>query len=447
MFRVIHFQLHFNYNYNKCRLQKDHFSRLAPIFYYLKFRLGVCIPSSCSTSDLKTITNTSKCHLFFSLLLITALNVCHQPLPLLIAPGMIPGSSANCSSSFSPLLSNPDLILNCCFSSFFTVSMKVRLNVTAERCEVKESYIANQEQIVAGSILLVVLLIVLITTIIDVIRRFVIVPRRRSRSLITHLGILSSSPTNWSKSSSSSSSPSSGSRGHQLREKQTIREKIRFFFHKLTVSFSAYTNVSKVLTSTVPDDSIRCLYGLKVINLVWIIFAHAYLTLDLKAVGQLLQTQKVNSLFLFQVVMNASLAVESFFFISGLLVTLTILRKLKVNPNMSIKEWAWFYLHRLMRMTPAVALVIAIVVSAFQLSDGPLWREIIYPSAERCKNNWWIHILHISNFFDVSRMVINMSIMNWIINVNVLTVLPPSLVHRGRHAIILCHSLPHSSPS
>lgn len=280
------------------------------------------------------------------------------------------------------------------------VSMKVRLNVTADRCEVKETYRLNQEQLIAGSILLIVLSIVLIATISDVIRRFILIPRKINCGLINY----NTSPK-IKGSCNNYQGPVHNYNGLSPNYNQT--SKLRIFLNKLTFSFSAYTNCSRILTSKVPDDSIRCLYGLKVINLVWIIFAHAYLTLDLKAVGQLLQTQKVNSLFIFQVVMNASLAVESFFFISGLLVTITILKKLKVNPKMSLKEWSWFYLHRLMRMTPAVGLVIAIVVSAFQLSDGPLWREIIYPSAERCKNNWWIHMLHISNFFDVSRMVNN----------------------------------------
>lgn len=179
---------------------------------------------------------------------------------------------------------------------------------------------------------------------------------------------------------------------------------VRRFFSHSWLSFSAYNNCSRLMTTNIPEGSIRCLYGLKVLSLIWVILAHSYLTLDIKAVGQLLQTQKVNSLFLFQVVLNASLAVESFFFISGLLVTLTVFRRLSRSPNMTTGQWVWFYIHRLVRTTPAVAVVIAIVLSAYQLSNGPLWREIIYPSAERCRKNWWIHLLHISNFFDVSRM-------------------------------------------
>lgn len=251
--------------------------------------------------------------------------------------------------------------------------MKIRLNVTATRCELKESYNTNLEQVIAGAAILSVISIVLLATVVDIIRRY------------------------WIRSASDTMSLSSRISNRSTRIPALISD--------AWTSFSAYTNCPRLLTTNVSDDQIKCLHGLKVVNLIWIILAHSYLTLDLKAVGQLLQTQKVNSLFIFQIVMNASLAVETFFFISGVVVTLSVLKRLTQQPNMSMGQWIWFYVHRIVRMTPAVALVIAIVLSAYQLSDGPLWREIIYPSAERCRKNWWIHFLHISNFFDVSRMV------------------------------------------
>lgn len=249
--------------------------------------------------------------------------------------------------------------------SFPTVSYRLRLNVSVEACEVKESFNVAHDQVVAGTILGTILLSVLVGTALDIVRRYVASPIADGHS----------------------------SRG------------LKLLLINMWVAFSAYTNTSALLTAKVPDGAVRSLYGLKVISLIWIILAHAYLTLDLKAVGYLMKTQDVNRNFLFQLVINASLAVETFFFISGLLVTLAALRRLKTNPSMSYKEWIWFYIHRFVRMTPAVVLVIALLLAAYQLGDGPLWKEIIYPNAERCRENWWIHFLHISNFFDVSRMV------------------------------------------
>lgn len=236
--------------------------------------------------------------------------------------------------------------------------------MTASRCEVKESFYASYEEIIAGAIFLSIIVLVVAASVVDLTRRYV---------------------------------PSLTPKFNSTRVKSLI--------NKCCMSFSACKNFPSVLTSQTPDHAIRSIYGLKVINLIWIILAHSYLTLDLKAVGRLLQTQKINSMFIFQVVMNASLAVETFFFITGLLVTLSVFRRLEQKPGLSIGQWIWFYVHRLVRMTPAVVLVMAVVLSAYKFSDGPLWREIIYPSAERCRKYWWIHLLHISNFFDVSRMV------------------------------------------
>lgn len=236
----------------------------------------------------------------------------------------------------------------------------------------KESFNVTNDQVVAGGVLCAILSIVLLATTVDVVRRFV-------------------SPTFMS-----------GLHGESGAE---LPATLKRLLNRCWLAFSAYTNSSQLLSTEVPDHAIRSLYGLKVISLLWVILAHAYLTLDLKAVGALMRTRDVNRNFIFQLVINASLAIETFFFISGLLVTLTVFRRLKKNPRISHKEWIWFYVHRIVRMTPAVVLVIAIVIAAYKFGDGPLWREIIYPSAERCRENWWIHFLHISNFFDVSRMV------------------------------------------
>lgn len=252
---------------------------------------------------------------------------------------------------------------------YSTVSFRVRLNVTVEDCEVKESLNVTNDQVVAGTILASIVAIVVVGTTLDMVRRCM------------------------------------ANNGHNLKKKENSKSGFKKLFLNCWLSFSAYTNSSRLLTTTVPDDAVRSLYGLKVISLLWVILAHAYLTLDLKAVGYLMKTVDVNRSFLFQVVINASLAIETFFFISGLLVTLAALSRLKTNPTMSLKQWLWFYVHRIVRMTPAVVLVIAIVLSAYRFSDGPLYKEIIYPNAERCRENWWIHFLHISNFFDVSRMV------------------------------------------
>ena len=43
--------------------QQEHFVRSAPAFYYLKVRLGLCVPASCSLDDLNIITENCKYNL------------------------------------------------------------------------------------------------------------------------------------------------------------------------------------------------------------------------------------------------------------------------------------------------------------------------------------------------------------------------------------------------
>lgn len=191
----------------------------------------------------------------------------------------------------------------------------------------------GQEQVIAGTIVFTVVLAVLIATAVEVYKKVM-------RDL-------------------HQSAPATGS--PQSMQPNTIKRLLKRCVH----AFSAYKNSSKLLSNKVPDDAIKSLYGLKVLSLVWIVVAHAYLTLDLKvsqlmitlaasttnaihvkAVGQLMRTRDVNRNFWFQFVINASLAIETFFFISGLLVTLAALRRLKANPLMSPKQWLLFYVHR-----------------------------------------------------------------------------------------------------
>ncbi|KAI1289380.1 Nose resistant to fluoxetine protein 6 [Halotydeus destructor] len=285
--------------------KNDHFARYAPLFYYMKFRLGVCVPSTCTRDDLKAITNN--------------------------------------------------------------LSSRTKLNVTVGNCEVAENFMVSTEQLVAGGILALVTVAVVAATVVDIVRKTCLTQRL-------------------------------------LKATSSTSKSVGQLFTDCWLSFSAYANSSRLMTTKVPDDAVHSIYGLRVLCLIWIILAHAYMTLDLKAVGHLARTQEVIGDILFQMVMNASLAVETFFFISGVLVTMVALKRLHTGQAVKVTDWLWFYFHRLVRMTPAVMLVIAIVLATYQVSNGPLWREIIYPAAQRCRDNWWIHLLHISNFFDLRRM-------------------------------------------
>lgn len=137
-----------------------------------------------------------------------------------------------------------------------------------------------------------------------------------------------------------------------VRRMQWPQSSIGALFTRLWLSFSVCTNSSKILSPKLSTDSIKPLYGLRVLSLIWIILAHTYLTMDFRATGRLLLTQDVPKGFFFQIILNASLAIETFFFLSGLLVTYTTLRKINSSTRWGKSKWIAFYIHRYVRMAP-----------------------------------------------------------------------------------------------
>lgn len=122
--------------------------------------------------------------------------------------------------------------------------------------------------------------------------------------------------------------------------------------NRLWLSFSLCYNSPKVLSTKTSSDSIKPLYGMRVLSLIWIIIAHTYLTMDFRATGRLLLTQHITKGFFFQIILNASLAIETFFFLSGLLVTYSTLRKMNSTSQWGKINWISYYIHRYVRMTP-----------------------------------------------------------------------------------------------
>lgn len=155
---------------------------------------------------------------------------------------------------------------------------------------------------------------------------------------------------------------------------------------------------------------VRCLNGIRVLSLCWVIIANSYITLDPRATKRLTKTREAPRDFLFQVVVQASLAIETFFFLSGLLMSMSFNRLLFSTDDRSNKKrsswlnWIQLYLHRYIRMTPPTMLVIAFTMFAFRYGDGPLWFEATNKAHMSCSQNWWRHLLHVANFIDTRQM-------------------------------------------
>ena len=106
-----------------------------------------------------------------------------------------------------------------------------------------------------------------------------------------------------------------------------------------------------------------------------------------------------------QAVFNATVSVDTFFLMSGLLVSYLLLRELdrkKGRFNIPL-----FYIHRYVRLTPVYAIILAFLATLIvYVSNGPNWRLILYMK-EACRWNWWNHLLYVNNYVATSPLIVH----------------------------------------
>lgn len=350
-------------NYTK----DDQFSRLSPMFYYMKFRIGVCIPSTCLDSDMANISNA--------------------------------------------------------------LSSSLRLNITIPHCKVKQSLPITGHQLAGGIVFGLVVSMVIVATLVDCFRRKWNQIEKQDEMIIVQLSSIKANqepkldPIKPMLVKSSDASKEIETHWAWLSFSLLNNYKI-YFDQQSSRSPSGQTDSRKEEQNSM---IIRCLNGIRVISLCWVIVANSYVTLDPRATKRLTKTRDAPKDFLFQVIAQASLAIETFFFLSGVLMSLSFARRFQARDSGSSRDdrsrtatdqnsaaatnrsqqtlkWLHFYLHRYIRMTPATMLVIAFTMFAFRYGDGPIWMEATHKAHLSCAENWWRHLLHVANFIDTRQM-------------------------------------------
>ncbi|VEN61627.1 unnamed protein product [Callosobruchus maculatus] len=120
-----------------------------------------------------------------------------------------------------------------------------------------------------------------------------------------------------------------------------------------------------------------------------------------------------------------SLAVDTFFVTGGFLVSYNYFLK---NTDERRISFCKFYLHRFLRLTPSLAVVVLFHATIFSyIGSGPFWAFINYFFIDNCKENWWSTLLYVQNFVHPNNMCIGQS---WYLAVDTqLFVLAPFLLY------------------
>ncbi|KAJ6633818.1 Nose resistant to fluoxetine protein 6, partial [Pseudolycoriella hygida] len=158
---------------------------------------------------------------------------------------------------------------------------------------------------------------------------------------------------------------------------------------KLLSAFSIYSNGAKLfeMKESQSPNVISCLNGIRTLSIFWIIFGHRFDDRDFLPVYN--DTSMFYKNYMYLMFTNYDKPVDSFFLIGGLLVTMSLLNSFE-KKNVNILR---MYLHRYLRYTPTLALIILFYVCFTKfLGSGPFF----YTYTENCEKYWWSALLHLT---------------------------------------------------
>ncbi|XP_041450213.1 nose resistant to fluoxetine protein 6-like [Drosophila obscura] len=168
----------------------------------------------------------------------------------------------------------------------------------------------------------------------------------------------------------------------------------------LVKAFSARAN-SRVLFRIIDTRSnpniIDCLHGMRCLSFIWVVYGHDYLVAamgpNLNFIQAFTWTQSAYSM----LIQHAVYSVDTFFFLSGLLLVVIALRTMeRTKGKLNIPM---MYLHRYLRLTPVLALAIIIYMKILPIvADGPLYGSVTFDNYTVCEETWYWTLLYVQNY-------------------------------------------------
>ncbi|KAH8033247.1 hypothetical protein HPB51_008646 [Rhipicephalus microplus] len=185
-------------------------------------------------------------------------------------------------------------------------------------------------------------------------------------------------------------------------------------------SFSLVRNTRSLFAhSEHATGPLEALNGIRVISCFWIVLGHIYFLTDLSTYIRFASLTKLQVLFkdfLFTLVENFTLPVDTFFFITGLLLAYNQMKKCsRTKSGFSLWNMLFDVFHRYWRMTPAFGLATALFVLMPAFGSGPMWGDVLGLASENCRLYWWTNLLYFSNYLPYSKMCM---LHSWFLSLN-----------------------------
>ncbi|XP_022247209.1 O-acyltransferase like protein-like [Limulus polyphemus] len=169
---------------------------------------------------------------------------------------------------------------------------------------------------------------------------------------------------------------------------------------KILLCFSVYANGAKILDATPPKGHLGCVHGIRFLSMTWVILGHTY-AFGYPFFENTLEGLKLVDKWTFQVILQGTFSVDTFFLLSGLLITYLYLKEINKGGKIN---WIYFYVHRFWRLTPPFMLLLAFDAVLWKhLGSGPYWPEEGMEGT-KCSKYWWRNLLYINNMWNATEM-------------------------------------------
>lgn len=104
----------------------------------------------------------------------------------------------------------------------------------------------------------------------------------------------------------------------------------------------------------------------------------------------------------YQILPGAFFAVDTFFWMGGLLTALALLKQMRRMRAGWFRQYPVFVIRRWVRLTPLVLVAILWTIGVNDaLGDGPFWA--LQGDSAECAKSWWVEILYVQNFMWLAR--------------------------------------------
>ncbi|XP_001605149.3 nose resistant to fluoxetine protein 6 [Nasonia vitripennis] len=165
--------------------------------------------------------------------------------------------------------------------------------------------------------------------------------------------------------------------------------------------FSALKALSKILSTRTQEDEIRPLHGMRVLSIAWVVLVHEYFLHVFSSTVNIIDVSSWLGTWMALVPLIGTYAVDTFFVMSGFLMTYNFFKKRQKNEESF--NVLYHYIHRYLRLTLPIA---ALVASMFLILVYPLsgalyeWMESVFFTG--CRDKWWSVLTYTQNFVDPS---------------------------------------------